>query len=361
MKIQIKKLIAQLPEHVFRRDFFYLKTQLNKSQHNPKELDRLLQKIQSAQDQFEQRLKARPPINLEKDLPVSQYADKIIKTIQANQVTVIAGETGSGKTTQIPKICMLAGLGKTGGIACTQPRRIAAKSVAQRVADETKTTLGTTVGYLVRFDEKYDPKGWVKFMTDGILLQQTLKDKWLNEYDVIIIDEAHERSLNIDFLLGFLKKLIAKRKDLKVVITSATIDTEKFSKHFNDAPIINVSGRSFPVTAHYRPLEQHNLELNQGIIRAIDEIYAMSPDGDVLVFLPGEREINDAADQLQGKHLPNTEILKLYARLTTNDQMKIFKPGNKRRVILSTNVAETSITVPRIHYVIDYGLERISR
>ncbi|VAW47076.1 ATP-dependent helicase HrpA [hydrothermal vent metagenome] len=359
MQADIDKLIAQMPGHVLARDLHRLKNQLKRAQKH--QLNQALDALTAAQNVIEERIAKLPKIELAADLPISQQAVKISAAIQNNQVTIIAGETGSGKTTQIPKICLQAGLGRTGQIACTQPRRIAAKSVAQRVADEINNPLGQAIGYQVRFDEKYSQDGYVRFMTDGILLQQTLRDKWLNDYDTIIIDEAHERSLNIDFLLGFIKQLINQRSDLKIVITSATIDTEKFSKHFNDAPIINVSGRSFPVTAHYRSLEQHNLELNQGIIRAIDEIYAQSPDGDVLVFLPGEREINDAADQLQRKHLPNTEILKLYARLTANDQMKIFKPGNKRRVILSTNVAETSLTVPRIHYVIDSGLARISR
>ncbi len=361
MQADIDKLIEQMSGHVLAKDYHRLKNQLNKTKNQPKKLAAALDALSQSQQAFEQRAQALPKVELAAELPISQQAERISSTILNNQVTIIAGETGSGKTTQIPKICLQAGLGKAGQIACTQPRRIAAKSVAQRVADEINIPLGQAIGYQVRFDEKYSKDGYVRFMTDGILLQQTLRDKWLNDYDTIIIDEAHERSLNIDFLLGFIKQLIAVRKDLKVVITSATIDTEKFSKHFNDAPIINVSGRSFPVTAHYRPLDENNLELNQGILRAIDEIYAHSGSGDVLVFLPGEREINEAADLLKRKHLPNTEILKLYARLTASDQMKIFKPGNKRRVILTTNVAETSLTVPRIHYVIDSGLARISR
>ncbi|MCL4160032.1 UNVERIFIED_CONTAM: hypothetical protein GTU68_019805, partial [Idotea baltica] len=281
------------------KDLLRLSKQLKKAKNSPKLLSVALDALTKAQQQVETRVSQLPEVQLAADLPISQQAEKITAAIENNQVTIIAGETGSGKTTQIPKICLQAGLGKTGQIACTQPRRIAAKSVAQRVADEINQPLGQAIGYQVRFDEKYSHDGYVRFMTDGILLQQTLRDKWLNDYDTIIIDEAHERSLNIDFLLGFIKQLITQRSDLKVVITSATIDTEKFSKHFNDAPIINVSGRSFPVTAHYRPLEEHNLELNQGIIRAIDEIYKHNAEGDVLVFLPGEREINEAADQLK--------------------------------------------------------------
>lgn len=361
MQTDIDKLIRQMSEHVLIKDFHRLQRLLNRAKKQAKQLPLALAELEAAQNKLNHRKQVIPVAALEANLPISQQAEKIISSIKNHQVTIIAGETGSGKTTQIPKICLQAGLGIRGQIACTQPRRIAAKSVAQRVADEINQPLGQAVGYQVRFDEKFSIDGYVRFMTDGILLQQTLRDKWLNEYDTIIIDEAHERSLNIDFLLGFIKKLIQKRKDLKVVITSATIDTEKFSQHFNDAPIINVSGRSFPVTAHYRPLDENNLELNQGIIRSLDEIYSHSKDGDVLIFLPGEREINEAAEKIKRKHLPNTEVLKLYARLSAADQMKIFKPGDKRRVILSTNVAETSLTVPRIHYVIDSGLARISR
>ncbi len=361
MSADVDKLIEQMSGHVLAKDRHRLQKQLSQAKKNPKLLSQALAALTLSQQACEQRQSNKPKVELAAELPISQQAEKIKDTILKHQVTIIAGETGSGKTTQIPKICLQAGLGTAGQIACTQPRRIAAKSVAQRVADELHNPLGQAIGYQVRFDEKFSADGYVRFMTDGILLQQTLRDKFLNDYDTIIIDEAHERSLNIDFLLGFIKQLIQQRTDLKVIITSATIDTDKFSKHFNDAPIINVSGRSYPVTAHYRPLEEHNLELNQGIIRAVDEIYAASGEGDVLVFLPGEREINEAADQLQRKHLPNTEVLKLYARLTAADQMRIFKPGNKRRVILSTNVAETSLTVPRIHYVIDSGLARISR
>jgi len=294
-------------------------------------------------------------------LPVSARVDEIVKTIQENQFVVVAGETGSGKTTQLPKMCLLAGLGDKGLIACTQPRRIAARSMAERVSEELSTVMGQQVGYQVRFDDKYSADGWIKFMTDGILLAETQNDKFLNGYDCIIIDEAHERSLNIDFLLGFLKKLAENRKDLKIIITSATIDTEKFSKHFDDAPIINVEGRSFPVDLEYRPLDEENYDLNLGIYSAVTEIYSQANSGDILVFLSGEREILDAQDYLSRKHLRGTEILPLYARLTAAQQMRVFHPGSQRRIILTTNVAETSLTVPRIHYVIDSGLARVSR
>src|SRR5690554_3589729 len=356
-----QRLLENMRTGLRRVDYFRLSRELNRVKNNPKYQQKILTDIEQAHQQFKQRNQQRPTVNLAPDLPVSEQADVIRKTISANQVTIIAGETGSGKTTQIPKICLQAGLGKYGEIACTQPRRIAAKSVSARVAEELKVTLGKEVGYQVRFDEKFDSDGYIRFMTDGILLQQTLNDRWLNQYDTIIIDEAHERSLNIDFLLGFIKKLLLKRDDLKVIITSATIDTDKFSAHFNNAPIINVSGRSYPVTTYYRPIDEQGIDVTEGIVRAVDEIYKQHKTGDVLIFLPGEREINEAAERLQKKHLPHTEILPLYARLSAAQQMAIFRPGDKRRIIISTNVAETSLTVPRIHFVIDSGLARISR
>lgn len=356
-----QRLLENMRTGLRRVDYFRLSRELNRVKNNPKYQQKILTDIEQTHQQFKQRNQQRPTVNLAPDLPVSEQADVIRKTISANQVTIIAGETGSGKTTQIPKICLQAGLGKYGEIACTQPRRIAAKSVSARVAEELKVTLGKEVGYQVRFDEKFDSDGYIRFMTDGILLQQTLNDRWLNQYDTIIIDEAHERSLNIDFLLGFIKKLLLKRDDLKVIITSATIDTDKFSAHFNNAPIINVSGRSYPVTTYYRPIDEQGIDVTEGIVRAVDEIYKQHKTGDVLIFLPGEREINEAAERLQKKHLPHTEILPLYARLSAAQQMAIFRPGDKRRIIISTNVAETSLTVPRIHFVIDSGLARISR
>jgi len=354
------RLLQNMQNSLLRGDYHRLKSALNKAR-NPAQKQKALVAIEQAHQSFQNRQNQRPKVTLAADLPVSEQADKIRETITSHQVTIIAGETGSGKTTQIPKICLQAGFGQFGQIACTQPRRIAAKSVAARVSEELSVSLGKAVGYQVRFDERYSDDGYIRFMTDGILLQQTLRDKWLNDYDTIIIDEAHERSLNIDFLLGFLKKLLPKRPDLKVIITSATIDTEKFSAHFDDAPIINVSGRSYPVTTHYRPPEELGIDMEEAIVRAVDAFYKEKKNGDVLVFLPGEREINDTIDRLKKKHLPNTEVLPLYARLTAAQQMQIFKPGDKRRIIVSTNVAETSLTVPRIHGVIDSGLARISR
>ncbi len=357
----LEKLFKNLPDSVLRKDFFRLRQQLLLAKRYPEKLEKTLAKVDSASRHFLNRLKTKPQIKLAEGLPVSARVDEIVKTIKENQIIVVAGETGSGKTTQLPKMCLLAGLGEKGLIACTQPRRIAARSMAERVSEELQTELGQQVGYHVRFDDKYSADGWIKFMTDGILLAETQNDKFLNNYDCIIIDEAHERSLNIDFLLGFLKELCKKRKDLKVIITSATIDTAKFSKHFNDAPIINVEGRSYPVEVEYRPLDEDGDDLNLGIYSAVTEIYANAHDGDILVFLSGEKEILEAQDYLTRKHIRSTEILPLYARLTAAQQMRVFHPGSLRRIILTTNVAETSLTVPRIHYVIDSGLARVSR
>jgi ATP-dependent helicase HrpA len=270
---------------------------------------------------------------------------------------IIAGETGSGKTTQIPKICLTLGCGTAGLIGCTQPRRIAARTVASRVADELASPLGHVVGFKVRFSDRLSPNTYIKFMTDGILLAETQNDRFLEAYDTIIIDEAHERNLNVDFLLGYLKQLLPKRPDLKLIITSATIDTQRFARHFNNAPIIEVSGRTYPVETHYRPIDAED-EVIQSILDAVDEI---NQRDDILIFLAGERDIRETTEALRKHKLPHTEILPLYARLSATEQNQVFKPGNLRRIVLATNVAETSLTVPRIKTVIDPGLARISR
>ncbi|MBR0573620.1 MULTISPECIES: ATP-dependent RNA helicase HrpA [Pasteurellaceae] len=295
------------------------------------------------------------------DLPVSSRRDEILKTIQENQVVVIAGETGSGKTTQLPKMCLELGRGVKGFIGHTQPRRIAARSVANRVAEELETELGDIVGYKVRFNDQVSDNSLIKLMTDGILLAEIQTDRYLNQYDTLIIDEAHERSLNNDFILGYLKQILKKRPDLKVIITSATIDVERFSKHFNNAPIIEVSGRTYPVEVRYRPvLEEEDQDQLQGILNAVDELQAEGR-GDILIFMNGEREIRDTADALEKQNLHLTEILPLYARLSSSEQQRIFHPSNLNRIILATNVAETSLTIPNIKYVIDTGTARISR
>ncbi|MEU9474165.1 ATP-dependent RNA helicase HrpA [Streptomyces sp. NPDC048191] len=307
-----------------------------------------------------------PAISYPEQLPVSQKKDQIAAAIRDHQVVIVAGETGSGKTTQIPKICMELGRGVRGMIGHTQPRRIAARTVAERVADELKTPLGEAVGWKVRFTDQVNPDAtFVKLMTDGILLAEIQTDRELRAYDTIIIDEAHERSLNIDFLLGYLAQLLPKRPDLKVVITSATIDPERFSRHFGEAPIIEVSGRTYPVEVRYRPLleedsEDADRDQITAITDAVEELMAEGK-GDILVFLSGEREIRDTADALEKKKYRFTEVLPLYARLSHAEQHRVFQPHTGRRIVLATNVAETSLTVPGIKYVIDPGFARISR
>lgn len=311
----------------------------------------------------------RPRLTPMPGLPVSLRAKEIIEAIKKNRVLILCGETGSGKTTQLPKLCVLAGRGRKGKIAHTQPRRIAASSIARRLAEETGTELGQWVGFKIRFTDKTDPTAKVKLMTDGILLAETQGDPLLKAYDTIIIDEAHERSINIDFLLGYLKGLLKKRPELKVIVTSATIDSERFAKHFadekgNPAPVLTVSGRTYPVEIRYRPPEDEDETDDKSWMNAIseacDELCHEGP-GDILVFLPGEREIREAAEALSHSQPPTTEILPLYARLSAADQEKVFKASEKRRIVLATNVAETSITVPGIHYVVDTGLARVKR
>jgi ATP-dependent helicase HrpA len=309
---------------------------------------------------LERRRASVPDVSFPEQLPVSQRRDEIAEAIRDHQVVVIAGETGSGKTTQIPKICLELGRGVDAMIGHTQPRRLAARTVASRIADELGVELGGAVGYAVRFTDQVSDTTLVKLMTDGILLNELQRDRMLRAYDTIIVDEAHERSLNIDFILGYLAQLLPKRPDLKVIITSATIETERFSAHFGGAPIIEVSGRTYPVEMRYRPLDEQGGDQVAGITDAVRELRREGP-GDVLVFLSGEREIRDAADALRALDLTDTEILPLYARLSNAEQQRVFQPHRGRRVVLATNVAETSITVPGIHYVVDTGLARISR
>ncbi len=295
-------------------------------------------------------------------LPVSDKKEDIKEAIANNQVVIVAGETGSGKTTQLPKICLELGRGVDGMIAHTQPRRLAARSVATRIAEELNTPLGEKVGFKIRFSDQVSERSYVKLMTDGMLLAEMQQDRFLNQYDTIIIDEAHERSLNIDFLLGYLRQLLDKRPDLKLIITSATIDPERFSKHFNNAPIIEVSGRTYPVEVRYRAAEDNDDDIDQSdaIVQAVDELMGEAP-GDILIFLSGEREIRDTQDALSKQHYRNTEVVPLYARLSASEQNRIFQSHSGRRIVLATNVAETSLTVPGIKYVIDPGFARISR
>ena len=332
------------------------------------DLEALRLDIAAAIDRYQQRVAAVPAPDYPEQLPVVQHREEIIEAIKNNPVTIICGETGSGKTTQIPKMCLQAGLGINGMIGHTQPRRIAARSVSDRIASELKTELGAAVGYKVRFSDKLSKQTYIKLMTDGILLAEIHSDPWLNQYDTIIVDEAHERSLNIDFILGYLKRLLSKRRDLKVIITSATIDPDTFSRHFNDAPIVLAEGRSYPVEVRYRPWdedESDDRDQPQAILDACEELASIG-SGDTLVFLPGERDIRETADYLARKTgnsrlLRGVEILPMLARLSASEQAKIFAPHGNRRIVLATNVAETSLTVPGIRYVVDSGYARMSR
>ncbi|HEX2301589.1 MAG TPA: ATP-dependent RNA helicase HrpA, partial [Pseudonocardiaceae bacterium] len=332
----------------------------------------------AAEQRIARRRAAVPQLRYPQALPVTARKDEIAAAISEHQVVIIAGETGSGKTTQLPKICLELGRGVQGVIGHTQPRRLAARTVAERIAEELDEPVGATVGWKVRFTDRSSEDTLVKLMTDGILLAEIQSDRLLLQYDTLIIDEAHERSLNIDFILGYLKQLLPRRPDLKVIITSATIDPERFSRHFDGAPVLEVSGRTYPVELRYRPYgvgcvddtpggsdDRDDRDQTQAICDALAELYAEGP-GDVLVFLSGEREIRDIQDALQAMDLPDTEILPLYARLSAAQQHRVFEPTRthgavRRRIVLATNIAETSLTVPGIRYVIDPGTVRISR
>ncbi|OUJ24694.1 ATP-dependent RNA helicase HrpA [Corynebacterium kefirresidentii] len=337
----------------------------------PKALQEIGADIQAAAERVALTDAAVPTISYPDALPVTARKDDIAEAIRDNQVVIIAGETGSGKTTQIPKICLDLGRGRRGFIGHTQPRRIAARTVAERIASELDQKIGESVGYAIRFDDRVSETTAVKLMTDGILLAEMQRDRFLNKYDTIIIDEAHERSLNIDFLLGYLKRLLPKRPDLKVIITSATIDPESFAAHFadadgNPAPIIEVSGRTYPVEIRYRPLEFEaggkvvDQDPLDGLTEAIEELMHEG-DGDILCFFPGERDIRDAMEAIEGKKWKNVEVTPLFGRLSNQEQHRVFSEHRGRRIVLATNIAETSLTVPGIRYVVDTGTARISR
>ncbi len=349
--------------HFLRRDLSALKREKSPTQEA---IDQLKAKIVHSVSETDQIKENFPELNYQTDLPIYQGREEIIDALTKHQVVIVCGETGSGKTTQLAKFCLEMGLGARGLIGHTQPRRLAARSVAERIAEELKRPLGDFVGYKMRFNDKTDQGTVLKLMTDGILLTELTHDRFLNQYEVIIIDEAHERSLNIDFLLGILKNILPRRPDLKLIITSATIDPEKFSNYFGGpkkAPIIEVSGRTFPVEIRYHDLqlgeEDDPIEIEAGIIRAVREL-ELEKEGDILVFLPGEREILETADLLR-KEFRHYDVLPLFSRLSQGEQNKIFSPSGRKRIVLATNVAETSITVPRIRYVIDTGIARVSR
>ncbi|AWB67728.1 ATP-dependent RNA helicase HrpA [Saccharobesus litoralis] len=360
-----------LPQELFdcyQADFHRLKRQFNNLQKLQEEkknqaLVEWQKKLALSIARKKQRADNLPTLEYPQQLPVSQKRETIVEAIKNNQVVIIAGETGSGKTTQLPKMCIEAGCGVNGFIGHTQPRRLAARSVCSRIAEELNTEVGDKVGFKVRFSDYVSDDTYIKLMTDGILLTEMQHDRFLNQYDTIIIDEAHERSLNIDFILGYLKQLLEKRRDLKVIITSATIDPERFSNHFANAPIIEVSGRTYPVEVRYQAVNEGNdaeRDQLQAIFDAVDELM-LEPSGDILIFMNGEREIRDTAEALEKRKLKHTEILPLYARLSASEQNRVFQSHTGRRIVLATNVAETSLTVPGIRYVIDPGTARISR
>ena len=312
------------------------------------------------------RLRHRPRVSFPENLPITAKKTEIIDAVRKFPVVIVAGDTGSGKSTQIPKMCLAAGRGIDGKIACTQPRRIAATTIAGRIAEELGETVGASVGYKIRFKDRTHKQGYIKILTDGMLLAETQQDPQLYEYDTIIVDEAHERSLNIDFILGILKNLLKKRKDLKLIITSATIDTEKFSRNFDNAPVIQVSGRRYPVAIQYRPVdpelqEKGDMTYVDAAVKTVQDICHSGAFGDILIFMPTEQDILETCERLEGRALKSVTILPLFARLPGPRQALVFKSANKRKVIVSTNVAETSLTIPGIKYVVDSGLARISR
>jgi ATP-dependent helicase HrpA len=349
----------------FRRRLQGLRKRAKAGQPYDQGLAKLLRDIQASAQRRSQRKQLLPVPSFPTELPITTRLEEIKALIGNHQVVVLCGETGSGKSTQLPKICLSLGRGVEGYIGHTQPRRIAARTLSFRIASELGVEPGSAVGYKVRFSDRTRPDTHVKLMTDGILLAEIQQDPYLNQYDTLIIDEAHERSLNIDFLLGYLKQLLPKRPDLKLIITSATIDPQRFSKHFDAAPVIEVSGRTYPVEVRYRPLEEEGSSerddpMQEAIVDAVDELSGIDR-GDILAFLSGEREIRETAETLRKHKLQLTEILPLYARLSPAEQNQVFKPHGKRRIVLATNVAETSLTVPGIRYVIDTGYARISR
>jgi len=366
---EIRQLLPQamLPDwvHLGGRMVRLLRDKLHPQQHDAV-LNRLLAQVRSSVALREERRLNIPKISYPPDLPITARKDDIVAAIRANQVVVIAGETGSGKTTQIPKMCLEAGLGIEAKIGCTQPRRVAAVSISRRIAEELNANWGREVGCTIRFDDHSSAQTYIKLMTDGILLAETQGDPLLSEYNCIIIDEAHERSLNIDFLLGYLKGLLAKRNDLKLIITSATIDTATFSKAFNDAPIIEVSGRLYPVEVIYAPFDadsedRGDITYVDAAVRAAETALCEPGNGDILIFMPGERDIRETCDLLEGRFGREAEIIPLFGLLSAADQQRVFAPCAHRKIVVATNIAETSLTIPGIRYVIDSGLARISR
>ena len=325
-----------------------------------------MSRYESLKKRMDERRARLPRLEYSPALPILLKKEEIVAAVRKHPVVVVTGETGSGKTTQIPKMCLEAGRGLAGLIGCTQPRRIAATTVARRIAEEMGEEVGHSVGYKIRFDDRTPRGAFLKIMTDGILLMEAQTDSLLRAYDTIIVDEAHERSLNIDFILGILKNILGRRRDLRVVITSATIDTEKFSRAFDHAPIIEVSGRLFPVEVRYDPIDRDLEEKGESThidaaVRAVEELTGRRRPGDILIFMPTERDIRETRELLSGRLREEVAILPLFSRLTRSEQERVFQPMNLRKIVIATNVAETSLTIPGIRYVIDTGLARISQ
>ncbi|MGM0787683.1 MAG: ATP-dependent RNA helicase HrpA, partial [Thermodesulfobacteriota bacterium] len=369
---RIKKIESRLPgalhrdRHAARRQISSLRGKKGGKKDDPNRmLSRLERRIDESARIKQKRAQALPEILYNNDLPIVEKRDEIIRAVSEHQVVIVAGETGSGKTTQLPKFCLEAGRGIEGRIGCTQPRRIAAVTVANRIAEELGQQTGQSVGCKIRFSDRTSEQSAVKMMTDGILLAETQGDRFLNDYDTLIIDEAHERGLNIDFLLGLIRSLLSTRRDLKVIVTSATIDTEKFSRAFENAPVIEVSGRMYPVDVRWMPPEEFGnnsgeYSYTDAAAAAMDRIEKESRFGDVLIFMPTERDIRETCEILEGRNYKNASVMPLYARLAAADQARVFKPVSGRKIVVATNVAETSITIPGIKYVVDTGLARIS-
>ncbi|MFC1829165.1 ATP-dependent RNA helicase HrpA [Thermodesulfobacteriota bacterium] len=372
MTITIKKIESLLPD-ALHRDRLDARGELNRIKQAQrknapekdikKRLSGLEKKLRDSIKKKSRRKESLPELTYLPNLPIYAKKDEIIDAVSQHRVVIISGETGSGKTTQIPKFCLAAGRGVDGKIGCTQPRRIAATTVSRRIAEELGEEPGKSVGYKIRFKDKTPPDAFIKIMTDGILLAETQSDPYLNEYDTLIIDEAHERNLNIDFILGYLKTLLVKRNDLKVIITSATIDTEKFSKAFDNAPVIEVSGRMYPVEVRYSPITPENDEpaYIETTTRVVDRLQAEGPSGDILIFMPTEQDIRETRELIEGRKYKNIVVFPLFARLSSAEQSKVFTGMSTRKIIIATNIAETSITIPGIKYVVDTGLARISR
>jgi len=347
--------------HPLRRDLKNIERIKDPDERTVKKLRGICARLTASAEERNRRRRNPPTLNYNQDLPVTARREEIVETIKKHQVVIISGETGSGKTTQIPKFCVEAGRGTGGLIAVTQPRRIAAVTVASRLAEEMGEEPGKSVGYKIRFHETGDKNGTIRLMTDGILLAEAQGDPFLSAYDTIIVDEAHERSLNIDFILGILRTLVKKRRDLKVIITSATIDTEKFSKAFSGAPIIEVSGRTFPVEVIHQPLSSKDDSYVDAAVNALDKLVTLGPYGDILIFMPTEADIKETCDMIEGRRHKAMTVLPLYARLSASEQKRVFQSAFGRKVIVATNVAETSITIPGIKFVIDTGVARIPR